>query len=64
MAPLQKDKHLIGTQSWEVFGGVGFVRGYRWGTLTIRAAAEYADGVLDAGELGQRAETPPPVLKR
>lgn len=50
VAPLQKDKHLIGTQTWEVFGGVGFVRGYRWGTLTIRAAAEYADGVFDAGE--------------
>jgi hypothetical protein len=50
VAPLQKDKHLIGTPSWEVFGGVGFVRGYGWGTLTIRVAAEYADGVLDAGE--------------
>jgi hypothetical protein len=44
VAPLQKDQHLIGTQTWEVFGGVGFVRGYPWGTLTLRASVEFAEG--------------------
>jgi hypothetical protein len=48
--PLQQDKHLIGTQSWEYFFGVGLTRGFGWGTLTVRTAAEYADNVFDAGE--------------
>jgi hypothetical protein len=48
--PLQKDKHIIGTQSWEYFFGVGLTRGFRWGTLTVRTAAEYADNTFDAGE--------------
>lgn len=48
--PLQKDKHLIGTQHWEHFFGVGLVRGYRWGTLTVRVGAEYSAKVFDAGE--------------
>ncbi|MGE5801770.1 MAG: hypothetical protein ACM358_05900 [Gemmatimonadota bacterium] len=48
--PLQKDKHIIGTQHWEHFFGLGLVRGYRWGTLTVRVAAEYSANTLDAGE--------------
>jgi len=51
--PLQKDKHIIGTQHWEHFFGVGLVRGYRWGTLTVRVAGEYsaaAQPKFDAGE--------------
>jgi hypothetical protein len=48
--PLQKDRHIIGTQSWEYFFGVGLTRGFRWGTLTVRTAAEYADNTFDAGE--------------
>ena len=48
--PLQKDKHLIGTQHWEHFFGLGLVRGYRWGTMTVRVAAEYSANVFDAGE--------------
>lgn len=51
--PLQKDKHLIGTQHWEHAFGVGLVRGYRWGTMTVRFAAEYsaaAETPLDVGE--------------
>lgn len=48
--PLQKDKHLIGTQHWEHFFGFGLVRGYRWGTMTVRVAAEYSNKVFDAGE--------------
>ena len=51
--PLQKSKHLIGTQDWEAFFGLGLVRGFRWGTLTVRAAAEYGRAAhphFDAGE--------------
>ena len=51
--PLQKDKTLIGTQHWEHFFGLGLVRGYRWGTMTVRVAAEYsaaAKPAFDAGE--------------
>jgi hypothetical protein len=48
--PLQKSKHIIGTQEWEFFFGVGLTRGFRWGTLTVRTAAEYADKQFDAGE--------------
>ena len=51
--PLQKDKHIIGTQHWEHFFGLGLVRGYRWGTFTVRVAGEYsaaASPKFDAGE--------------
>ena len=51
--PLQKDRHLIGTQHWEHFFGLGVVRGYRWGTMTVRVAAEYSAAErphFDAGE--------------
>ncbi len=50
--PLQKDKDLIGTQDWEWKLGVGATRGYRWGTMTLRAAIEYSreEGKFEAGE--------------
>jgi hypothetical protein len=51
--PLQKDQHIIGTQHWEHFFGIGLVRGYGWGTLTVRLAAEYSAASnphFDAGE--------------
>ena len=50
--PLQKSKVLIGTQDWEAALGFGVVRGYRWGTITGRAAIAWdgADSKLDMGE--------------
>jgi hypothetical protein len=48
--PLQKSKKIIGTQHWEHFAGIGLTRGFRWGTFTVRAAAEFSEGVFDAGE--------------
>jgi hypothetical protein len=51
--PLQKTKHIIGTQDWESFFGLGLTRGFPWGTLTVRAAAEYSRAArpqFDAGE--------------
>jgi len=53
--PLQSDRHIIGTQEWEFASGVGFARGYRWGTLTLRASVEFvpaANPQVDAGEYG------------
>ena len=51
--PLQKDKQLIGTQDWEFKFGTGMVRGFSFGTMTLRAAMEYdaADKNLALGEM-------------
>jgi hypothetical protein len=50
--PSNRAKPLIGTSDFEYKLGVGLIRGYRWGTLTVRVAAEYAraEGKVDAGE--------------
>lgn len=50
--PFQKDKLLIGTQDWEFKLGSGMVKGFKWGTVSIRLAAEYdaAENVVEAGE--------------
>lgn len=51
--PLQKNKLLIGTQDWEFKFGTGLVRGFSFGTMTVRAAMEYdaADANLALGEV-------------
>lgn len=50
--PLQKNRRLIGTRDWELKLGTGMVRGFAWGTATIRAAVEYdaEDGSAALGE--------------
>jgi hypothetical protein len=51
--PHQEAKPLTGTPGWELKLGSGVTRGFRWGTLTIRAALEYAEdstSQLDVGE--------------
>ena len=40
--PLQKDKKLIGTPDWELKLGSGMIKGFNWGTMTVRLSAEYA----------------------
>ncbi len=52
--PLQKDKLLIGTQDWEFKLGTGIIRGFTWGTTTLRLAAGY-DNAAQKGELGEYA---------
>ncbi len=47
VAPSQRDKLLIGTPEWEMKLGAGLAKGFSWGTVTVRAAAEYA---RDEGE--------------
>ena len=50
--PFQRQRRLIGTQSWEHKLGIGLTRGFRWGTLSLRTSAEYSgdEGKIDAGE--------------
>ena len=53
--PHAKEKVLIGTPGWELKLGVGRVRGYSWGTLTVRAAVEYTDASASHFDLGEYA---------
>ena len=52
VAPLQKKKRLIGTQDWEFKLGTGIVRGFAWGTTTLRGEVEYdgAENEVGPGE--------------
>jgi hypothetical protein len=48
--PFQRDRLLIGTPDWEFKFGTGLVRGMSWGTMTFRAAVEYAENQIGPGE--------------
>ena len=51
--PHSEEKVLIGTSDWQVKAGTGVTRGFRWGTMTARAALEYdaaSSSALDIGE--------------
>jgi len=48
--PHHKTKYLIGTPELETKAGIGLIRGFRWGTITVRAAVEQAGGVFELGE--------------
>ncbi len=52
--PLQKTRRLIGTQDWEFQFATGVVRGFAWGTATLRASVEYdaAESSVGFGECG------------
>jgi len=52
VSPQQKDKLLIGTPDWELKFGSGLIKGFSWGTLTMRASVEYLleDSSWDIGE--------------
>jgi hypothetical protein len=52
--PTPGDPVLIGTADWEFKLGFGVVKGFRWGTTTLRVAGEYSLEE-DAGELGEYA---------
>jgi hypothetical protein len=51
--PLQRRRTLIGTQDWEFKLGTGIVRGFSWGTATLRGAVEYdaAEASVGLGEI-------------
>jgi hypothetical protein len=50
--PLQKNRKLIGTQDWEFKFGSGLIKGFNFGTLTLRLAVDYsvAESKADLGE--------------
>jgi hypothetical protein len=48
--PHHKTEYLIGTPELETKAGIGLIRGFRWGTITVRAAVEQAGGVFELGE--------------
>ena len=50
--PLQKHRDLIGTQDWEFALGLGIIKGFRWGTLTVKGSMLYEaeDNSLQSGE--------------
>ncbi len=51
--PLNKNRDLIGTADWEVKVGSGVIRGFNWGTMTVRVAFEYSfeENKVEPGEL-------------
>jgi hypothetical protein len=42
--PHHESKPLIGTSEVEVKAGIGLIKGFRWGQVTVRAAVEQAGG--------------------
>lgn len=50
--PFQKSKKLIGTRHWEWKAGFGLIRGFSFGTVTLRVAGEYTteESTLELGE--------------
>lgn len=50
--PLQKNRKLIGTQDWEFKLGTGVIKGFTWGTMTLRLATEYVpdENKVELGE--------------
>lgn len=53
VAPHDKTKYLIGTEDWELKLGSGVTRGYGFGTLTARVAAEYTVASSSRWDLGE-----------
>jgi hypothetical protein len=39
--PFQKNRKIIGTQAWEFELGTGIIKGFNWGTITVRGAVGY-----------------------
>jgi len=54
VSPQQKDKVLIGTPDWEFKLGTGIIKGFSWGTVTLRVAWEYSMEESES-ELGEYA---------
>ncbi len=50
----ESDEVLIGTSDWEFKLGVGIIKGFSWGTITLRAAVEH-DMAEDETGLGETA---------
>jgi hypothetical protein len=53
--PHAQEKVLIGTSGWELKLGTGLIRGFRWGTMTARAAVEYTEDSASHWDMGEYA---------
>lgn len=53
--PHHGDKVLIGSPGWEFKAGTGVTRGFSWGTLTARAAVEFATESTSQFDMGEYA---------
>jgi hypothetical protein len=47
--PTGEKNSLIGTSDWEFKFGTGVIRGFRWGTMTVRVAVDYSAGEKKVG---------------
>src|SRR4030095_3666497 len=52
--PFQKNRKLMGTQDWEFKTGLGAIKGFTFGTFTVRAALEYQAEAVEI-KLGEYA---------
>jgi hypothetical protein len=55
VTPRHRDQPLTGTPGWELKVGTGVARGFGWGTMTARAAVEYATASSSHVDLGEYA---------
>jgi hypothetical protein len=55
VVPHHAEKFLIGTGGWELKFGTGFIRGFRWGTITTRAALEVVPSSSSPFDIGEYA---------
>jgi len=53
--PHDKKKPLVGTADWVFHGGIGAIRGFRWGTLTFRAGLLFEEASASATDWGEVA---------
>lgn len=53
--PHAKNKPLIGTPDVELKLGTGMIRGFTWGTVTVRAAVEYVAASTSQFDIGEYA---------
>jgi hypothetical protein len=53
--PHAQEKVLIGTPGWELKLGTGLIRGFRWGTMTVRAAIDYTEESASHFDVGEYA---------
>jgi hypothetical protein len=55
VVPHDKEKPLIGTADWIFNGGIGVIRGFRWGTMTARLGFLYDTSSSSAIDFGEYA---------
>jgi hypothetical protein len=53
LVPHDKNKALVGTENWLLNLGIGAIRGYRWGTLTLRSSMEFDLSSASVGDWGE-----------